>query len=24
VSHGDLNSNYDHDGGYIYQRWWFT
>jgi len=24
VAHGELNSNYDHDGGYIYQRWWFT
>jgi peptide/nickel transport system substrate-binding protein len=24
VAHGDLNSNYDHDGGYIYQRWWMA
>ena len=24
VAHGDLNSNFDHDGGYIYQRWWFA
>ncbi|MFO1088572.1 MAG: ABC transporter substrate-binding protein [Hyphomicrobiales bacterium] len=24
VAHGDLNSNYDHDGGHLYQRWWFA
>jgi peptide/nickel transport system substrate-binding protein len=24
VAHGDLNSNYDHDGGYIFERWWFA
>ena len=24
VAHGDLNSNYDHDGGHIYRRWWFA
>ena len=24
VAHGDLNSNFDHDGGYIYERWWFA
>jgi peptide/nickel transport system substrate-binding protein len=24
VAHGDLNSNYDHDGSYIFERWWFA
>ena len=24
VAHGDLNSNYDHDGGHVYRRWWFA
>jgi peptide/nickel transport system substrate-binding protein len=24
VAHGDLNSNYDHDGGCIFERWWFA
>jgi peptide/nickel transport system substrate-binding protein len=24
VAHGDLNSNFDHDGGYMYRRWWFA
>ena len=24
VAHGKLNSNYDHDGGYMHQRWWFV
>jgi peptide/nickel transport system substrate-binding protein len=24
VAHGNLNSNYDHDGGHIYRRWWFV
>jgi peptide/nickel transport system substrate-binding protein len=24
LAHGELNSNYDHDGGYIYERWWFA
>jgi len=24
VAHGKLNSNYDHDGGHIYRRWWFV
>ena len=24
LAHGDLNSNYDHDGGYMYRRWWFA
>lgn len=24
VAHGELNSNYDHDGGYIFERWWFA
>ena len=24
VAHGDLNSNYDHDGGQMYKRWWFV
>jgi peptide/nickel transport system substrate-binding protein len=24
VAHGDLNSNYDHDGGYMYRRWWMA
>ncbi len=24
IGHGELNSNYDHDGGYMFQRWWFT
>lgn len=24
LAHGELNSNYDHDGGYIFERWWFA
>jgi len=24
LAHGALNSNYDHDGCYIYERWWFA
>ena len=24
VAHADLNSNYDHDGGYVFQRWWMA
>ena len=24
VAHGDLNSNFDDDGGYIYERWWMA
>lgn len=24
VAHGDLNTNYDHDGGYMFERWWFA
>ena len=24
VAHGDLNSNSDHDGGLIFQRWWMA
>jgi peptide/nickel transport system substrate-binding protein len=24
VAHGDLNSNTDHDGGQIFQRWWMA
>lgn len=24
LAHGDLNTNYDHDGGYMYERWWFA
>lgn len=24
VAHGDLNSNADHDGGNIFQRWWMV
>jgi len=24
VAHGELNSNYDHDGAYMYRRWWFA
>jgi peptide/nickel transport system substrate-binding protein len=24
VTHGDLNTNYDHDGGYMFERWWFA
>ncbi len=24
VAHGELNSNFDHDGEYIYKRWWFA
>jgi len=24
VAHGDLNSNFDHDGSYIFQRWWMA
>ena len=24
VAHGDLNSNSDHDGGNIFQRWWMA
>ena len=24
VAHGDLNSNYDMDGGHIFRNWWFA
>jgi len=24
VAHGELNTNYDHDGGYVFERWWFA
>jgi peptide/nickel transport system substrate-binding protein len=24
VAHGELNANYDHDGSYIFERWWFA
>ena len=24
IGHGRLNVNYDHDGGYMYKRWWFV
>ncbi|MBI2717278.1 MAG: ABC transporter substrate-binding protein [Rhizobiales bacterium] len=24
VAHGDLNSNFDDDGGYIFERWWMA
>ncbi len=24
VVHGELNSNFDDDGGYIYERWWMA
>jgi peptide/nickel transport system substrate-binding protein len=24
IARGELNSNYDHDGGYMYRRWWFA
>jgi len=24
VAHGDLNSNFDDDGGYMFERWWFV
>ncbi len=24
LAHGELNTNYDHDGGYIFERWWFA
>ena len=24
LAHGEMNSNYDHDGGYMYRRWWFA
>ena len=24
IAHGDLNSDNDHDGGYMYDRWWFV
>jgi peptide/nickel transport system substrate-binding protein len=24
VAHGDLNANFDYDGGYIFERWWFV
>ena len=24
LAHGELNSNYDHDGCFIYERWWFA
>jgi peptide/nickel transport system substrate-binding protein len=24
VVHGELNSNYEHDGGQMYRRWWFA
>jgi peptide/nickel transport system substrate-binding protein len=24
VAHGELNADLDHDGGYMYDRWWFA
>ncbi len=24
VAHGDLNSNYDMDGGHMFRNWWFA
>lgn len=24
VAHGELNTNFDSDGGYIFERWWFA
>jgi peptide/nickel transport system substrate-binding protein len=24
LGHGDFNSDLDHDGGYMYDRWWFV
>ena len=24
VAHGELNTNFDDDGGYIYERWWMA
>ena len=24
VAHGDLNANFDDDGGYIFERWWMA
>jgi peptide/nickel transport system substrate-binding protein len=24
IGHGDFNSDNDHDGGYMYDRWWFV
>ncbi len=24
IGHGPLNANYDHDGGYMYRKWWFA
>jgi len=24
VAHGDLNANFDDDGGYIFERWWMV
>ncbi len=24
VAHGELNSDQDHDGGYMYERWWMA
>ena len=24
VAHGELNTNFDDDGGYIFERWWMA
>ena len=24
VGHGELNTDFDHDGGYMYERWWMA
>ncbi len=24
LAHGELNSDYDHDGGHVFRRWWFA
>jgi peptide/nickel transport system substrate-binding protein len=24
VAHGEFNTDFDHDGGYMYERWWMA
>ena len=24
LAHGEFNSDFDHDGGYMYERWWMA
>jgi peptide/nickel transport system substrate-binding protein len=24
IGHGDFNTDFDHDGGFMYERWWMA